>query len=217
MSEVLVSIVIPTTVEKEGASLQETLSTLKGIQGIEVVCVGHNEASTRAERLHLGFERSRGSMVIFHHPRSRISPDGVQFLLANASRKMWGGFSHRFDRNHWVLKFTSWYSNRVRSKAISVLYLDHCIFFHRDLYTEAIPAVSVFEDTLLCYNLRRHQKPVVLPYPVTTSAVRFETNGIYKQAFMNQLMKLGFYMGVPYDTMNKFYERGLHLNSEYKK
>ncbi|WP_413291251.1 hypothetical protein [Bdellovibrio sp. HCB337] len=217
MSEILLSIVIPSTVKKEGAPLQETLSFLLSFEGVEIICVGHEDAPTRAERLQMGFEKAQGEMVLFHHPRSRISPEGIQFLLKNSQRRIWGGFTHRFDKDHWLLRFTSWYSNHVRSRTISVLYLDHCIFFHRDLYTDEIPPIPVFEDTLLCYNLRKHQRPMVAPYPSVTSAVRFEKNGIYRQALLNQLLKWGFYLGVPYDTMNKFYEKGLQLNSEYKK
>lgn len=216
MTTPLVSVIIPTNPEREGTRLEKTLANLSQTPGVEIICVDYLEAPTRAERLHRGFEKSSGLMIVFHHPRSQVSQEGIQYLLDHAQDKTWGGFTHMFDKSHWILRFTSWYSNKVRSRLAGIIYLDHCIFFHRSLYTESIPAVPVFEDTLLCHQLREYQKPVILPFHSVTSAVRFEKNGLYWQSFMNQLMKIGFYLGVPYDTMNKFYEKGLNLNSEYK-
>ena len=57
-------------------------------------------------------------------------------------------------------------------------------------------------------------KAQLLPFISTTSAIRFTKNGLWTQALMNQILKLGFHIGVPHDTMNKIYERGLNLNSK---
>lgn len=180
---------------------------------VEVIFIDKNQAETRAGRLNLGFEKAQGSMILFHHPRSRLTSEGVMALFERRHEKIWGGFTHGFDRRHPLLTYTSWYSNRVRPRISGILYLDHCIFFHRDLWTEKIPEVPIFEDTLLSYNLRRHGPPVVLPFSAMTSAVRYDRNGIVKQAVMNQILKIGFHLGWSAESMNRWYERRVRLNS----
>lgn len=180
-----------------------------------------NQAKSRAERLNIGFHKSRGSIVLFHHPRSFVEPAGIQQLIDLSEmqnrEEMWGGFTHQFDKAHWLLKFTSWYSNEIRGKGKGILYLDHCIFFSRELWKQNIPHVEIFEDTLLSYNFLKKSKPVILPFKSQTSAVRFEKNGLWRQSLMNQVLKIGFFLKVPHTTMNLIYEKGLGLNNPTKK
>ncbi len=197
--------------------LKRSLESLQKFKDLEIVCIDLNEAKSRAERLNIGFHRSKGSVILFHHPRSFVDPNGIEYLI-NLSKqqgrsKTWGGFTHQFDASHFLLNFTSWYSNKIRGKKKGVLYLDHCIFFDRVLWHQDIPHVEIFEDTLLSYHLLKNSKPVILPYISQTSAIRFEKNGIWRQSLMNQVLKLGFFLKVPDVIMNRIYEKGLGLNN----
>ncbi len=208
------SVIIPTTQETETPYFAKTLQSLAQFQDVEVICISIAEAKTRAERLNLGFHRAKGSMILFHHPRSFVEPNGIDYLIKNSEKQIWGGFTHVFDKTHLLLRFTSWYSNKIRGKLKGIIYLDHCVFFQRSLWKENIPAIEIFEDTLLSQNLKIKSWPVILPYYSTTSAIRFEKNGIFLQAFMNQILKMGFILKVPFGIMNKIYERGLNLNGK---
>jgi len=211
----MLSVVIPTGIEPENSFIVQTLKTLALFPEIEVVLVEKGEANSRAQRLNIGFSRTRGSMILFHHPRSVLEPEGLRHLVRSSTMRVWGAFSHEFDHFHPWLHWTSWYSNNIRGRMNGIFYLDHCIFFHRDLWQGDIPAVDIFEDTLLSTSLRAHSRPVLLPYRSRTSAVRFLNNGIYLQSFMNQVLKLGYHMGVSHEVMNRIYEKGLGLNSTY--
>jgi len=168
--------------------------------------------SNRAQRLNAGIKSARGEMLLLLHPRTRIQPECIKALQCLTPRPVWGGFTHRFDDDHAVLRFTSWYSNRVRGRR-GIIYFDHCLFFSRDLIGHAVfPNVDLFEETYFCRSLRRVVHPAILPVTVTTSAVRFRKNGITRQAFMNQVLKVAFAAGVPERWMNAIYERGLGLN-----
>lgn len=215
----MLSIVVPTDRETNCALLQMALRAFDSIGDIEVICVAKHEAPSRAARLNLGFHRAQGEIVLFHHPRSFVDPTGIRFLVKISQRPnrelLWGGFTHQFDMHHRLLKFTSWYSNRVRARLRGILYLDHCIFFDRRLWRIDLPNVDIFEDTLLSYEFRKVTMPVVLPYTSTTSAIRFKKNGIYLQAILNQLLKLAFHAHIPHSRLNRVYEGGLELNSKY--
>ena len=177
-------------------------------------------------KLQAGIDASSGAVILLHHPRSLVDPAGLVWLYKKAatvdknnsssssSSSWWGGFTHKFDKVHWLLRFTSWYSNRIRPMLSRILYLDHCIFFTQNALTRKIPPVSVFEDTELSKILREscRDPPEVAPYLSVTSAIRFVANGVLRQAMLNQWMKLLYYCGLHHQVMNKTYEKGLGLN-----
>ena len=204
------SIIIPADFQEQN----EYFKLLKQKPGVEAIFVGLTEAPTRAERLNLGFLRSSGSMILFHHPRSRLPDTAIAGLARRLDEKFWGGFTHAFDVQHPFLKFTSFYSNFFRGRIRGIIYLDHCIFFHRSLWAGPLPPVEIFEDTILSDFLRRHSLPQILPELSTTSAIRFVKNGIYFQSLMNQLLKLGYYLKIPHRRLNLIYEKGLDLNGK---
>jgi hypothetical protein len=191
--------------------------------GTEVRFVGVTSAaaSNRGMKLQTGIDASSGAVILLHHPRSLIDPAGLVWLYKKAAtvdnnniNSWWGGFTHKFDRVHWLLRFTSWYSNRIRPMLSRILYLDHCIFFTHNALTRKIPPVSVFEDTELSKILREscRDPPVIAPYLSVTSAVRFAVNGLFYQSMLNQWMKLLYYCGLHHQVMNATYEKGLGLN-----
>lgn len=169
----------------------------------------------RGAKLKIGLENSSGERFLFHHPRSIPERDGIQYLIECDTIPEWGGFKHAFDLQHPLLRFTSFYSNHIRAGIKSIFYLDHCIFAEREILKKIeFPVTEIFEDTLLCLRLRKLTKGKLLPFISKTSAIRFEKNGIYFQAFINQLMKLGFFLKIPFPILNKIYERALKLNSK---
>ena len=174
--------------------------------------------SSRGERFQKGVEVSRNPMILFHHPRSLLSLEAIQCLQGRGSELIWGGFRHRFDiSSHWLLTLTSWYSNQVRFPR-GIVYLDHCLFAHRNLVERVggFPRCDIFEDTVFSTRLRKLCSPTMLPFDSHTSSVRFIENGIFFQAFMNQLLKLGYNLGVSPRVMNRIYEKGLELNQKYR-
>lgn len=231
MTEKTLSVVIPTFNESQESHLFQMVQLYPKSEGIEYIVVDNGTEAglfnpitrpdfhilntklrTRAARLNKGIEASKGATVLLHHPRSLIEPEGLKYLERNHKDLSWGGFTHSFSRSHLGLKFTSWYSNRVRPKLGRILYLDHCIFFKRDLLTRQIPDIPIFEDTEISRILAESGSPVILDYISETSAVRFDTNGFLKQAWLNQKMKIQYHLGLSKTHMNSEYERDLNLN-----
>ena len=163
-------------------------------------------------------EKSQGEVLLLHHPRSVIEANAIEELLTlvDPDQLAWGGYTHQFDSDHPLLRFTSWYSNYVRCDRSSILYLDHCIFLSRAIKQSGIkiPDVDIFEDSELSKLLRAFGEPVRLSAVARTSAIRFRHNGLWRQAFFNQLLKLAYHLHLPPDVLNRFYEKGLNLNKE---
>lgn len=232
------SVIIPTFNEMKLGILPKIIQSLQSMVEIEILIsdggstdgtlafayksgliVLNNQTSSRAQRLNWGAHKANSSMLLFHHPRSLIDPVGIEYLKSNAANLFWGGFTHQFDDKHPLLKFTSWYSNEVRSKICEIFYLDHCLFVQKKLFEEIGPIlnVDIFEDTLLSLALQKTgKKPDLLPFYAQTSAIRFKEGGIYKQALQNQYLKLAFKLGLNHKKLNKYYEKKLHLNANYE-
>lgn len=175
--------------------------------------VHHTNEPNRAGRINIGIEHTRNTFVLVNHPRSIIAPKGIDYIMQNSSSLTWGGFTHKFDESSPGLRWTSWYSNAVRPKLFKIIYLDHCIFFHRRFLTSPIPNIPIFEDTELSLILSNSGSPQILPFLSTTSAIRFRNNGFWKQALMNQKLKIKYHLGRSPQKMNDEYEKNLNLNS----
>ena len=219
-----VSVVVP--VHAGGADwLPRILARLAEVPGLEVICAGDAappegsgarfvrvDGPSRGARLQAGIDAASHPTILLHHPRSLVPAEGLRWLASRAGRAGWGGFTHAFDWDHPLLRFTSWYSNRVRA-ARGIVYLDHCVFFEKTLLTRPIPPVEIFEDTELSLILRESGPPALAPFVATTSAVRFRANGPWRQALLHPRLKLSYLLGDSHRRMNARYERGLGLNS----
>jgi glycosyltransferase involved in cell wall biosynthesis len=233
----LLSIVVPTLNESKTGYLSKILNAYNGVGGIEVICVdGGSQDDTisiikqsnakliitdigsRAGRLNTGIKQAKFDMVLLHHPRSLVDVEGIKALTNRTSDIRWGAFTHQFSISHPLLNFTSWYSNHIRGRR-GIYYLDHCLFAQKQLLLDVglLPEIDIFEDTEICLRLKKQANPIRLPFISQTSAVRFQSHGVYRQALKNQYLKWLYYFKRSDKEMNRLYEKGIELNTEYAK
>ncbi len=201
----------------DGGSQDDTLERVADC-GFEIV---RSQRNSRAERLNEGLRRAVADAVLYHHPRAFLTAEGLEWVCKHGADQPWGCFTHSFqDSDQRLLRFTSWYSNRIRADRKGIVYLDHCPFFSlkhfrkEDLF---IPDMDIFEDTELSYRLMKQGLPFRTHHLSHCSAVRFERNGVAHQLALNQVMKICYHAGFSDELMNKVYERGLNFNSTYAK
>ncbi|TGL53647.1 hypothetical protein EHQ55_00625 [Leptospira meyeri] len=206
----MLSIIIPTD-NGENYLFQFSLLGFANHPEIEIIQINTTEAFTRAERLNIGFHKSKGEIVLFHHPRTKLPREAIDHLIQLSGQKdkknIWGGFLHHFDKEHFLLELISWYSNWIRVRCKGIVYLDHCIFFDRNLWKSDLSLDFIFEDTELSQKFRNTTWPVLLPFTAITSAHRFEKNGIIKQSLLNLFLKFGHFLRLPSSLLFSFYQR----------
>ena len=233
----MLSIILPTFNEMRSGYFTSILASLANLEDTEVFVVdGGSEDgtvektrqypyslisapnSTRAARLNLGIDESKGDLVFLHHPRSLVETTTFGHLakFRAESDTYWGGLTHQFDASHPVLRFTSWYSNHVRFDQRGIVYLDHCLFFHGAFRDKGmrLPDIAIFEDTEFSLALRQYARPERLAAIAQTSAIRFQQNGVLKQSWLNQRLKLARWASAEPEKMNAQYEEGLGLNKK---
>jgi len=185
------------------------------------VLVVRSLAQNRAQRLNDGLAVSRGEIILLHHPATLlpefIALDLIKKSLEENTDSVWGAFQHSFDFDHWLLQFTSWYSDRVRVKQKGIVYLDHCPFINRQLLAQIgnIPDLDIFEDTVLSDRLRKFSKPVLAQGKIITSARRFRQRGIYRHAMLNQVLKICYLLNIDPRSLNRLYEQKSSINVKY--
>jgi hypothetical protein len=167
--------------------------------------------STRGSRFNEALKVSFTDIVVFVHPRSLLRLEHIHELRNFHGPQDWGAFTHRFDHDHPLLRFTSWWSNCVRGDIRGIFYLDHILWAKRARVT-SFPTSPIFEDTLFSLQMLKRSRPHRLRTPSVTSAQRFLRNGICKQILLNQKMKLDFHRGQELSRMDQEYEQGLGLN-----
>jgi len=176
-------------------------------------------AKNRAQRLNDGIAVSSGEIILLHHPATLL-PERIALQIidqAITTGNNWGAFRHTFDFPHWLLHFTSWYSNNVRFKQKGIVYLDHCPFIDRQILAQIgnIPDLDIFEDTVLSDRLRQFSKPMLVEGKVITSARRFRQRGIYRHAAFNQILKLCYLLNIDPKYLNRLYEKSYSINTKY--
>ena len=175
--------------------------------------------SNRAERLNKWLEYITWNIVLFHHSVSILPKNTFSNIITQLEwTKIRWWYSHSFDIKHFLLRFTSWYSNNIRAKRKWILYLDHMIFARTEFVKKIwwFPKIDIFEDTVFSEKMRKYSKPLLLQDTITTSARRFIKRGIWKQAFLNQYLKIMFYIWRWDKTINKIYEEKEWFNVNYK-
>lgn len=199
-------------------SQDDTLAAIAQYPAVQLIQAA---AQNRAQRLNIGIAASQGDILLLHHPATllpaRTALQTLETALAQ-SGCVWGGFRHRFDLDHWLLRFTSWYSTEYRGKRGGILYLDHCIFVRRSVLLDlgGVPELDIFEDTALSQNLRRYSPPCLAEDSILTSARRFRDRGVIQHALLNQLLKLCYHLGLDPRHLNWLYERKSQINVRYK-
>jgi rSAM/selenodomain-associated transferase 2 len=164
----------------------------------------------RAGQLNAGVEACGADAVLFLHADSRLPPgfaDAVRRALSDPS-VAGGSFALVFDSDRPVMRFIQWGAG-LRRRLFDLPYGDQALFARRSALEAigGVPDVPFMEDLDLVERLKGQGRLARLSEPVTTSARRYETAGVWRTWLRNAVAVVAWRLGVDRERMARWYRR----------
>ena len=159
----------------------------------------------RARQLNAGAREAKGDVVVFLHVDTELPPDAV----TNIARAVddgadYGWFTVRIASRDPRLRVASriW---SMRSKLFVSSTGDQAQFFRRDFFFRAgaYPPFDLCEDLAILRHARRIGRHTCIDAPVTTSARRWEANGVGRTIAKMWKLRIGYHLGVRPEQLAK--------------
>ncbi|MBD1873245.1 TIGR04283 family arsenosugar biosynthesis glycosyltransferase [Nodosilinea sp. FACHB-131] len=222
----LISVIIPTL--NEARTLPQTLSTFSEVLGVEVVVVDGGSgdqtvavakglgvqviesAPGRSHQLNCGAAAASGPLLLFLHADTRL-PEGFDRTIRQTLAQpgvVAGAFRLAIDGPGRGLRWVEWGVN-LRSRLLQMPYGDQAIFLKAEIFHElgGFPDLPMMEDFELMRRLRKVGKVAIAPSAVVTSDRRWRTLGILRTTLVNQIMVVGYLLGVDPHKLARWYRR----------
>jgi hypothetical protein len=164
----------------------------------------------RAVQLNTGAAHASGELLLFLHADTLLPQnfDSEARRLCCREPQGLGAFRLGIAGAGWPLRLTerlvSW-----RSRLIDLPYGDQALFLRRDHFTRlgGFPALPIMEDYALVRRGRHRGSIMVSRLAVATSARRWQRLGYWRTFLRNQLMLVGFHIGVAPEKLAAWYRK----------
>jgi len=220
----MVSIIIP--VLNESSSIVSTLEGLYHLKGrYEVIVVdGGSEDDTvalasrharvvqsprgRAVQMNHGAKEAGGEVLLFLHADTHLPSDAL-FCIEEALSDpgvIGGRFRVRLDLPGLAYRIVE-ASINMRDRLMGGFTGDQGIFIRATVFRGmgGYREIPLMEDLDLGRRMARMGKVVRLPLAVTTSARRWQKDGIVRTVLRMWLLRYSYFLGVSPETLSRFY------------
>jgi rSAM/selenodomain-associated transferase 2 len=194
----------------DGGSTDNTVSIVQSL-GITVTV----SPPGRACQMNVGAKVATGDILVFLHADTCL-PQGFEALIFSALSQpaakgqipIAGAFAVRIDAPQPALRWIEWGVN-WRSRVLQMPYGDQAIFLRARVFqaTGGFSALPIMEDFELIRRLQQRGSITLVDSPVVTSARRWLQNGILQTTLINQLVILGYFLGVNTEDLVRFYRQ----------
>ena len=226
--EVSISIIIPVLNEEEGIiRAVDHLSKIQDDTVLEIIVVdGNHKGNTllflhdrkvitiksekgRARQMNSGAKRARGDILLFLHADTSVPDNAFERIITviKTGRYVGGAFNLGFDSQRWVFKLIAAVAS-MRSRITRIPFGDQAIFIKRN-YFEKIGGfcdIPLMEDLELMKRIRRRGDPIhIIPLKLTTSARKWEEEGVIYTTLRNWLLQFLYFCGVSPEKLVGYY------------
>ncbi|AFZ12428.1 glycosyl transferase family 2 [Crinalium epipsammum PCC 9333] len=188
----------------DGGSKDETIAVAKSF-GVQVISSGLG----RATQMNMGATVATGDILLFLHADTRIPPNfDILIRQALTGNFIAGAFELKIDANLRGIRLIEKMVN-LRSHLFSLPYGDQAIFIRSKVFHEigGFPNLPIMEDFVFIRQLKKMDKIKIIPQPVLTSGRRWQKLGVIKTTLINQLIIIGYFLGVSPNQLARWYRK----------
>jgi len=152
----------------------------------------------RARQMNQGAEHSEGSILLFLHADTVLPKAALaQIRKAIDAGAHWGRFDVRFDNSGRAFRMIAAMMN-WRSRQSGIATGDQAIFVTRGAFdlVGGYDDIDLMEDIAFCRKLKSIAPPACLESRVTTSARRWEQQGITRTIILMWSLRFAYWLGV---------------------
>lgn len=190
----------------DGGSQDNTVDLIKKNQ----FTVIKSPVAQRSYQMNLGAEKAQGKILLFLHGDTILPPNYLELVTNSLAQKniIAGAFELKIDAPNLIFRLVESLVN-CRSHFLKLPYGDQAIFLTRETFNQlnGFANIKIMEDFELIKRLGKLGKIDIIKHPVITSARRWQKLGILKTTLINQIIIIGYYLGIDTDKLSQFYRQ----------
>lgn len=220
-----VGVIIPALDEAE--TIARCIASVKDEQAAEVIvadggstdntrAIAAAEGATvidsprgRARQMNTGAAVASSDVLLFLHADCTLERGAVRRLrrILSEGRHVVGYFRQKIDGRNPAYRLIEFASN-LRARWLMRPYGDQAMFFTREMFQAigGFPDVPILEDLLIARRARSYIPWLAMPEAVTSSARRWQHDGIVRRILRNWWVAIGERRGVPLAELRRRYE-----------
>lgn len=189
----------------DGGSSDDTVDRAKTMGAI--VC---SAPRNKALQMNAGARIARSGTLLFLHADTRLVSGFAEKIHHALSQPgvAAGAFRLKIDGKKSGLRVIEWLVN-IRSRVLQMPYGDQGIFVRVEMFSAVggFPAIPIMEDFEMIRELKRKGRIKILLLAATTSPRRWEKLGILRTTFINQIIIIGYLLGVKPQRLAEWYSK----------
>ena len=153
----------------------------------------------RAQQMNAGaFDTSlpTAQALLFLHADTQLPPDALQWIETALKQRAWGRFNVQLDAPGLAFRMIETMMN-LRSRFSGIATGDQAMFVRTEAFQSVggFPNQALMEDVELSSRLLKLSRPACLGERVTTSARKWQKNGVWKTIFLMWRLRLAYFLG----------------------
>lgn len=162
----------------------------------------------RAHQMNAGAKIATGKILLFLHADTRLPNEFNTYVSQTLTQPgtIAGAFQLQIDGKQQGLRWIEW-GVLFRSRFFQLPYGDQALFLKAETFRQlqGFPELPIMEDFVFVRRLQTLGKMAIAPATVTTSARRWQKLGVFKTTFINQLVIIAYFLGIPLERLARWY------------